>query len=112
MSAPPTWKPAPAHIPAARSKARLLLWNLLALAIHLLMPAIFLMHVLRAPEAMLRKVVTLQMLLLMARSVYFLRAMKHMGAMIAMLGKVRCRRAGWLPYRILWGRHGCGMPGR
>jgi hypothetical protein len=65
----------------------------LALASHLLRPAILLLYLLRAPEVLLRKALALQMLLMFVRSVYFFRALKHLGPMMAMLGKVKHSRS-------------------
>jgi hypothetical protein len=79
-------------------------WNYVALASHLLILAVILLFVLAAPEVALRKVIALELLLLFARCIFYLRATPQFGPMIIMMGKVGLARA----CVLLW--YACSKP--
>jgi hypothetical protein len=63
-------------------------WTYAELASHLLIPLVFLMYCLGAPELLLRKAIALELLVLFVRFMFIARAVPELGPMITMLVKV------------------------
>jgi hypothetical protein len=68
-------------------------WTYAELASHLLIPLVFLMYCLGAPELLLRKAIALELLVLFVRFMFIARAVPKLGPMITMPVKVSWARA-------------------
>jgi hypothetical protein len=63
-------------------------WNYLDLSSYTLMAVVFVLHITRANNQLFRILVALQALLLCIRSLYFLLAVEHLGALVRMVMQV------------------------